>query len=266
MNFQSNRHFIDLKQFPKFESEYVQYFAGLEELSHSLPWFGMGEFAPVKEVTSYDIRKRTIPALRRVLISMLAGRPMSQVAARVPTTRRTVYKILSELIYRWENDLANWIEIGLIAIWDGPEVRFSPLELPDKLWFSRGAAPVLCLICHHLIDHVTLKRRHHDSSLIRPGDGRYYSDWGDHDPAQAHLIVHFYLGGAPKPNDNFFNRFNPRARRRGIRVIPERWIDFVPMAEVFKELRKWGYESPLPVTRGSPPTHDAVARHFRSIL
>ena len=56
-----------------------------------------------------------------------------------------MYKILSELIYRWENDLANWIEIGLIAIWDGQKVKFSPLELPYKLWFRKGAAP-----CAHL--------------------------------------------------------------------------------------------------------------------
>ena len=71
-------------------------------------------------------RRKTIPVdglnsasfLRRILISWLIGRPVTQIARRVRCSPRLVYRAITEAIYQDQDgdQLMYWAELGLIGL------------------------------------------------------------------------------------------------------------------------------------------------------
>ena len=258
------RFTIDGKRFPKYLTEYEQYSEGIKDLGHSLPWFGHDQLAPPKTISAADIKNRTVPAIRRVLISVLAGRPFSHAAKRVPTSRRTLYKILSEVIYSWDPDLNPWIELGLVAVWDAPKNKLNLDKMPSRFWDMAEGSPIYCLLCHRVIDYAFLKDRSHDSSLVHPADGRLHKDPKTYPiGAIAHMVCHFYLGSTPAPNLRHIGSYGPE--KRHYRRPAKSWLHSKPDG-ITRLLIFLDFKPPLPLTNGREPSHDAVEKHYLSLL
>lgn len=260
-------YLVDLQKYPRFAERRKTYWKALPTVADQLPWFGEEPYSPAKTVSREELKSRTLPSIRRVLVSFQVGRPIVDIAGRVPCSRRSVYEILDELFYRWNRNLATWIELGLIAIWDGPEISFDPMLEPESEQFWEDAAPVFCMLCHRLIDHVRLDSRDYDSTLVQPGDGRYMAGGEDQAKALGHLISHFYLGGRPEPNEP--NALLDRAYIvfSGFYGKPNanRWRDRVPGGAIY-ESQKWKRQPPPPVFQGKSPTRESVIQYYRGLL
>jgi hypothetical protein len=252
---------------PHFLERGKPYCEALPSLADQLDWFGQEPFNPAKTVSRQELKDRALPAIRRVLVSFQVGRPVIDIAARVPCSPRTVYEILNELFYRWNSNLATWIELGLVTIWDAPKISFDSTRGGSFERFGEDAAPVFCLMCHRPIDHALLNHRDHDSTLEQTGDGRYWSGIQNHATAQGHLISHFYLGGRPRPNepypleDNLYSMFGGLAGK----LNAARWKERVPPGAVI-ESQKWRNQPPAPVFQGKSPTRESVIQFYRGLL
>ena len=244
--------------------DHEEYSEAIKDLGHSLPWFGDKQIAVPKKISSTDIKNRTVPAIRRILLSLLAGRPYTQAAARVPTSRRTLYKILTEVIYRWKGDLNQWIELGLIAIWDAPVNKLDLEKIPSWHWDMCEGSPIYCLLCHRVIDYTFFKNRAYDSSLVHPEDGRFHENpIYEYDAAKSHMICHFLLNDTPKPNRMQIKLKSPK--KKYYRAAPRSWLFEKP--EGFSKIwNKFDLKAPLPLTRGRKPSHDSVEKHYLSLL
>lgn len=261
------KYLVDLQQHPRYAEHWRRYWEALRTLADQLVWFGQEPYAPAKTVNRENLKKRTLPSVRRLLVSFQVGRPISEIAARVPCSSQTVYKILNELFYRRNGNLASWIELGLVAVWDGPEVDFDPTMAPGREQFWEDAAPIFCLMCHRPIDHARLYRRDHDSTLVRPDDGRYRAGHESHRRALGHMISHFYLGGRPKPNEpsqlleHAYVVFGGLAGNLNARM----WRNRVPPGAVI-ESQRWRNQPPPPVIQGRSPTRESVIQYYRDLL
>jgi hypothetical protein len=260
-------YLMDMERHPHFLERGKPYWRALPSLADQLDWFGQEPYSPAKTVSRQEIKDRTLPAIRRVLVSFQVGRPVIDIAARVPCSPRTVYEILNELFYRWNSNLATWIELGLVAVWDAPKISFDPMWGRSFEPFREDAAPMFCLMCHRPIDHVVLDHRDHDSTLVQPDDERYRPGMENHATAQGHLISHFYLGGRPRPNepnaieDNIYRTFGGLAGK----LNSTRWRDRVPIRAII-ESQRWRNQPPPPVIQGKSPSRESVIQFYRDLL
>jgi len=258
---------VDLEKNPRYAQHWDRYREVLRIVADQLPWFGKQPYSPAKEVSREELKSRTLPSIRRILVSFQVGRPMSQIAARVPCSRRTVYEILDELFYRWNSDLRTWVDLGLIAVWDGPKVYFDHMTAPSSEGFWEDSAPIFCLMCHRVVDHVKLVDRLYDSTLVQRNDGRYQVGQRGHPKTQGHMIAHYFLGGRPEPNEpsssqeNLYRMFSGFAGK----LNASRWRDRVPVGVVF-ETQRWAKQPPMPVSKGRMPTRESVIQYYRDLL
>jgi hypothetical protein len=187
---------------------------------------------------------------------------MTIAAERVPTSRRTLYKFIRNAIYEWD-DIDIWTELGLIRVWDLPEVEFEWAEFPNEIWFGEYQAAVICLMCHRLIGHIVLFDRLYDSSLVEGIDGRVGYWTQENERIRGHLIAHFHLGARPWPNESWESIFglashNPRGS------VARRWIDLVePIAVGIANNHQ---QLILPVIDGVTLTEDEVREYYRNLL
>lgn len=260
-------YLVDEIEHPRFLEHGNRYWDALPSLADQLNWFGQEPFNPAKSVNRVELKDRTLTAMRRVLVSFQVGRPMTDIAARVPCSPRTVYEILDELFYRWNGNMETWIKLGLVVIWDGPKINFDPTYGPSFDNFSDDSAPVFCLMCHQTIDHTQLDYRDYDSTLVQPDDFRYQAGLVNHAKAQGHLISHFYLGGRPSPNepnplqDNIYRTFGGLVGK----LNSTRWEDRIPAAAV-RESRRWRKQPPPPIFQGKSPSRESVIQRYRELL
>ena len=229
---------------------------------HQFPWFSQFHIYSSDGI-DYELRRKTPPAIRRVLFSFQAGRPMTAVAKRVPTSRRTVYKVIEREIYSDYGELDTWSELGLIRIWDLPEVTFGATVLEGEIEFFEDCAAVICLLCHRLIGHVTLYERVYDSSVVAATDGRFEAWVHKNSRIRGHLAAHFYLGERPVPNRRMMVDYSSGGRPR-FYTARGGWMDRVEygvagIANVHQDLI-------LPVTEHGSPTEDEVREHYRDLL
>ena len=95
-------------------------------LIDDVKWFGEPPFEPRLRKKPPNSAAEDHPYVRRVLISWLVGRPVSQIATRAGCSPRLVHKILSTAIYfPPEPPLSFWRDLGLIALLDVPRAEFS---------------------------------------------------------------------------------------------------------------------------------------------
>lgn len=238
------------------------YFRAVSMGVQRFPWFGEFHIAPARGI-EYELRRRTLPGIRRVLVSFLAGRPMSSVARRVRTSRRTVYSIIRLEIYDGYNDIDRWADLGLIKMWDVPEILFDTTRLPNGIWFVEGFAPVICLMCHRLIGHVPASDRRYDSSFIEGTENRLQTDSDQYERIRGHLIAHFDLYGRPTPNESFETPFGLLSRNPG-KYVATRWldrVDHVAIGAIWENVN-----STLPMIGEASPTEDEVREYYRNLL
>jgi len=170
-------------------------------------WFGESPFQPSLKKRPPNPALEDMPYIRRVLISWLVGRPVSQIAARAGCSTRLVHKILTAVIYfPSEPTLPFWRDLGLIALLDVPRVEFN-----ESVWdkYARYGAIALSpwnllivfQICHRPSGTIECdaKIRRFDCRAIDAEDLRWKElDWGESlwGP-QGHLSCHFFLEGDP---------------------------------------------------------------------
>lgn len=253
---------LDLESEPMALLDPDAYFRTVRMAAQRFPWFGENYVAPAQGIGD-EIKRRTMPGLRRVLVSYLAGRPMSSVAARVPTSRRTAYQIIRRVIYSGWGDIDTWTELGLIRIWDIPEVKFDSTLVYPEPWFKEDAAPAICLACHRLIGHAVLTERLYDSSFIENNDRRIEFGTDETERIRGHLIAHFHFDGRPAPNESFETKWGWFSTNPG-KSVAQRWMDLVdPLANGTVEIHR---RLTRPVVDGRPPTDEEIRRYYRALL
>ena len=159
-----------------------------------LPWFG--EQVPM----SVPRHRRRGHALshqeqQHVFLSWLAGGSAQDVAERAGVGRRTVYRVLSRVIYTDDPEamMGWWGVLGLIV------GLATPLCLENR---DHVFDDVVCLICHEWIGTFKLSSR-----PLQPGTtfqpdpmtltGGVMDRWDEACVAQAHLVEHFRLQEDP---------------------------------------------------------------------
>lgn len=122
------------------------------ELANRLPWFGEKPFEASKKGYIPRPSSSDIGFVRRVLVSWLIGRPVSQVAKRADCSSRQVLNLLHEVIYLEEEYLEEafyqWLDLGLIAPVNGPEFRGDPDSIGPWRDIDPDHLPVFCVVCH----------------------------------------------------------------------------------------------------------------------
>jgi hypothetical protein len=229
---------------------------------HQFPWFSQFHLAPVHGI-DYELRRKTVPALRRILVSYLAGRPMEAVAKRVPTSRRTVYKTIEREIYSPYGDLDSWSELGLIRTWDLPQIPFYVTVLQEGFNYEEECAVVVCLLCHRLVGNVVLHDRLYDSSIVAQINGRFEAFSYRSERIRGHLIAHFYFGERPTPNQQTMIGYDSRDRLQ-LYTAKGGWMDHVALEVA--GIAGSHQERILPVTESGTPTESEVRDHYRGLL
>jgi hypothetical protein len=253
---------LDFESEPEALSDRDTYFRAVSTAALLFPWFGDFHIAP-KEGIAYELRQRTIPALRRVLVAYLGGRPMTDAAERVPTSRRTMYKILRGVIYGGRADIDTWTEFGLIRVWDLPEVELYWADFGNGIRFEKDQAAIICLLCHRLIGHTFLHKRLYDSALIEEVDGRIKYGSEEHERIRGHMIAHFHLGGRPWPNEHFDSAFGWWSAIPGA-TLASRWLDEVD--PIVNGIVPTHIGLTAPVMAGRSPTEGRVREYYRELL
>ena len=181
----------------------------LKESVECLPWFGEEPFLPSKEKRPPLRVQSDIPYLRRIMVSWLIGRPVSQVARRAGCSPRLVHKVINGYFYGEPETLnwhfEQWFELGLIAAIDtpGPAPGGEDEERwPD--WLNPEHVTIACLVCHRLIERLPYEALSGDGSWMRDPapllDALWFLDRSEQRLGgliQGHLMCHFALDYNP---------------------------------------------------------------------
>ena len=212
-------------------SEYISgtnYLKALQAGAHQFPWFFDFPIANAEDI-KFALKQDEIPAIRRVLVSVLGGRPIHAVAKRVPVSRSAIYNTLNRLYFL--TDLDTWTLWGLVRVWDIPITPTEFGTLPDGYRIEEYTAPVICLLCHRVLEHVPLIDQREDFSIIETPRVDM-SVGNDHvDRVRGHLIAHFPMFGRPPANERRTPLWWVEGDRRP-RRIARRWIDSLEVSAV----------------------------------
>lgn len=171
-----------------------------------MPWFGEPPYQPTLKKKPPRGATEDLPYVRRVLISWLIGRPVSEIATRAGSRSRLVHKIVNRAIYDPDEPILGfWRDLGLVGVIDVPRARFS-----QRAWdgCSSYGSPVLepwhpmvvCQVCHRPAGHVEYdgEFRAFDNRLIEPEDRMWEGFvWAEVPETKGHLICHFFLEDDP---------------------------------------------------------------------
>lgn len=184
----------------------------VEKAIDKMPWFGLPPYQPTVSKNPRQDPRSKIYYDRRVLISWLAGRPVSEVAKRAGCSTRYVYKVLDRILYKigyTEYD-RYWDELGLFVVLDAP---FHSDELPDidfdadsygtdtpleqvYQWDEDFQPAVgVCLICHRVVALLPNDYPEHNLELIQFDRYAWWLLPEKLEPIMGHLACHFYLEG-----------------------------------------------------------------------
>ncbi|MCH8230858.1 MAG: hypothetical protein IIA53_11055 [Chloroflexi bacterium] len=247
----------------------------VEQAIDRLPWFGLPPFQPTVARNPRQNHHFRIYYDRRVLISWLVGRPVSEVAKRAGCSIRYVYEVLYRVIYRdsYTLEIHNYLnDLGLFAVIDAPSI---PEDRPDiefnlesygsrtlleeidepEYWTAVG----VCLVCHRVVVLLANDDPQHNLEEI---PFERYIDWlfGDRmTVALGHLACHFFLEipwSAARlfgPKSRFPNKAGSLAL--GIEAI-----------SVFQEWSIRGSRPLTPVVNGTPIDIEKARRWWLGML
>ena len=217
---------------PVTDNRYPQTFTEWKEIVENaiddMPWFGISPFRPTISRNPRQNLHFEIYYDRRVLLSWLVGRPISEIAKRAGCSSRYVYKVLDRVLYEniYRYDEEYWEELGLFAVLDAPnhskqmdDVQFetdgygpfTPLDQVYREPFDCQPAVGVCLVCHRVVVLLPNDDPTHDLSLI-PYD-RYWP-WITLEKQKdfyGHLACHFFL----ESDWTVSGLFGPKPRFRG---------------------------------------------------
>ena len=251
----------------------------MQKLVDASPWFGGSPF----EVSISKSPPRRINRLidlayvRRVMISWLIGRPVTQIAKRAGCSVRYADSIIDGWIYVGSpmEMFPAWTELGLIGILDGPALEYEPSDAEADANPSPYDTTVVCLVCHRQIDGVgsSYYDRRYDESFRDPLDpvisATRYKLPTD---TQGHLRVHFLKANFPirpirsrtdlplfGPNRANYDRRLRTSQRARRRALQNDWHMRVP-ATVFDEIEKFersgAFNGIYPLVRGISLTRE----------
>ncbi len=279
-----------------FAVTYEDYVRMLEDLADALPWFGEPPLTPAGD--------RYVPRpaggddrfVRRVLLSWLVGRPVSQVAKRAGCSPRLVLNIVREAVYRpvlsASEEFEYWCRLGLLAPVDGPEFVGDERFLEPWVDIDLTCLPVVCLACHRLVGIAEASRRRFDGARLTLDDRRFEDMYmieglnraGSFHDMQAHVIMHFQLGFDSIPvassrrlnlGEEFGLMFGTlsRSQARSVRARHSlrnrlRWEDAIPpetLSYLYSHMEDGGYE--IAPRRGRNTLGEEQAtRHWKRLL
>ena len=151
-------------------SSYSDYRGQVQELADTLPWLGEAPFEGAKQKLVPRPAGSDLEFVRRVMLSWLIGRPVSQVAKRVGCSPRLAQRLVREFIYVEEQDLEpgfwRWVDIGLVAPVDGPKFQGDPDEVDPGEDIDPDLVPLVCLVCHRMTGGLWSESRRYDGRLI----------------------------------------------------------------------------------------------------
>lgn len=261
----------------------------MQKLVDASPWFG----GPPFEVSISKSPPRRVnhiidPAyVRRVMISWLIGRPVTQIAKRAGCSVRYAHSIIDGWIYVGSpmEMFSPWAELGLIGILDGPALEYEPSDAEADANPSPYDMTVLCLVCHRQIDGVGASDydRKYDGSLRDPPDPVIStSKYRLPEDTQGHLMVHFLKADFPirpirsrtdlpfsrveRANYDKRLRISQQARRR---ALQNDWHRKVP-TPVFDEIKKYehsgAFNGIFPLVHGISLTREEAIRWWQNSL
>ena len=254
--------YLDLEAEPDALDDPDSYSRAIASAVHRFPWFSQFHISSAQGI-DYELRRKTVRAIRRILFSFLAGRPMNAVAKRVATSRRTVYATIEREIYSDYGELDTWSELGLIRVWDLPRVTFGGTQLDDGIRFEEECAAVVCLLCHRLVGHVSLFDRLYDSSLVVGESNRFEPYSYRNNSVRGHLISHFFFGERPVPNRRMMIDYGSGGRPR-FYTARGGWMDRVELTVA--GIAGNDQDRILPVTEDGSPTEGEVREHYLGLL
>ena len=188
---------------------------------------------------------------------------MTAVAKRVPTSRRSVYKVIEREIYQAYGDLDSWSDLGLIRIWDLPRVSFASFHLEGDISYDEECAVVVCLLCHRLVGHIVLHDQLYDSSVVALINGRFEPFSYRNERVRGHLIAHFFFGNRPVPNQRMMIDHDSSDQLR-VYTAKGGWMD--QAESMVAGIAGSDQERILPVTEDGSPTEGEVREHYLGLL
>ena len=173
----------------------------IQDVADTLPWFGEEPFKASERRQPPRPVFASLGYQRRILLAFLAGRPMSEVAARAGCGIRTVYKVIEAIIYNLPHDdeIPIWLELGLFGVVaprpdqpSPPLVEVGLMKQPVR----EDDALLFCLLCHGFMGGLDnggfAWRPDPDFGEILLGPA-VIRDRGVTDQMQGHLVAHFRL-------------------------------------------------------------------------
>ena len=184
----------------------------VEKAIDEMPWFGLSPYQPTVSKNPRQNPDSKIYYDRRILISWLAGRPVSEMAKRAGCSTRYVYEVLDRILYKigYTEQERYWDELGLFAVLDAP---FHSDELPDIDFDADGYGtdtpleqvyqwnedfqPTLgvCLICHRVVALLPNDDPEHNLELIQFDRYMLWFIPAKLELIMGHMACHFYLEG-----------------------------------------------------------------------
>ncbi len=184
----------------------------VEKAIDEMPWFGLSPYQPTVSKNPRQDPHSKIYYDRRILISWLAGRPVSEMARRAGCSTRYVYEVLDKILYKigYTDQQRYWDELGLFAVLDAP---FHSDELPDidfdadgygtdtpleqvYQWYDDFQPAVgVCLICHRIVALLPNDDPEHNLELIQFDRYVLWLLPAKLQLIMGHMACHFYLEG-----------------------------------------------------------------------
>ena len=184
----------------------------VEKAIDEMPWFGVSPYQPTVSKNPRQDPHSKIYYDRRILISWLAGRPVSEMAKRGGCSTRYVYEVLDRILYKigYTEQQQYWGELGLFTVLDAPfysdelsHINFevdgygtgSFLEQIDHWAEDYQPSLGVCLICHRV---VTLLLNDYAENNLEQIQFDSYSSWltpTKLESIMGHMACHFYLEG-----------------------------------------------------------------------
>ena len=257
------------------------------QLGSVIPW--MGEDPYPATLTKHPTRPVVgdLEYVRRILISWLIGRPLSEVAKRTGCSERTVRNVVTSVIHAREEDIEfawqRWCELGLIGGIYRPDNQSGDAQ---QRYGESEDIVVVCQICHRVVGEIELflpSAPEPGSALVDQEALMDESDLGERPGIrkagyiQGHLMCHFQVGKDPirKPIIDKWLRmrlyFGTATQKDKIYLAMRRRTQTVNQTalsafRIYSEFVRRGRREILPIVSGKELSREAARRQWKKMI